>query len=165
MPNVSEKGVNKPVLLIDCFGTVSNRHYIWYSLEVWAYRLKLYKQLRVLAPEVVPILRQLKSRYTLVFFSNSYHPWMYAGIKAQGLDDLFDHIVISSEVKARKPGKKIFQQTLEKLNRQPEECTLIDNSSRNNQTAKALGIKSIHFKTQQELYKTLQKLAARSSGN
>lgn len=159
MSNLSEKVVAKPVLLIDCFGTVSNRHYIWYSMEVWAYRLRLRKTLLVLAPEVVPILRQLKAQYILVFFSNSYHPWVYRGIRAQGLEDVFDHIIISSEVKARKPGKKIFEHALQLLDRRPGECTLVDNSARNNQTAKELGMKTIYFKTQQELYKTLQKLA------
>lgn len=165
MSNVPEKTMSKPVLLIDCFGTVSNRHYIWYSMEVWAHRLRLYKPLRVLSPEVVPILRQLKSQYVLVFFSNSYHPWMYRGIRAQQLDDVFDHIIISSEVKARKPGKKIFEHALQLLGRRPEECTLVDNSARNNQTAKALSFKTLHFANQQELYKTLQNLAARKRSN
>jgi HAD superfamily hydrolase (TIGR01509 family) len=149
---------SKPILLIDCFGTISNRHYIWYSLEVWAYRLKLRRKLLVLAPEVVPALRQLKSRYTLVFFSNSYHPWMYAGIRAQHLDDIFDRIIISSEVRARKPGKKIFLHALEVLQTDAANCTLVDNSRRNNRTAAALGMKSIHFGSQHELYKTLHEL-------
>lgn len=148
----------KPVLLIDCFGTVSNRHYLWYCLEVLAYRLKLRRKLLVLAPEVVPALRALKPRYTLVFFSNSYHPWMYAGISAQGLDDVFDRIIISSEVRARKPGRKIFQHALEVLGVPPSHCTLIDNSHRNNRTAADLGMKTMFFSSQHELYKTLHEL-------
>lgn len=162
MPQVSAAAQkvdpNKPVLLIDCFGTISNRHYLWYSLEVLVYRLKLRRKLLVLSPEVVPALRALKSRYTLVFFSNSYHPWMYAGIRAQRLDDVFEHVIISSEVRARKPGKKIFRHALAVLGAEPGHCTLIDNSRRNNRTAAELGIKTMYFGSQHELYKTLHKL-------
>lgn len=160
MPKVPKKTAiaRKPALLIDCFGTISNRHYVWYTLEVFAYRLKLRKQLRVIAPAVVPILRDLKQKYALVFFSNSYHPWMYAGIKAQGLDDVFDHIVISSEVRSRKPRRKIYDHALQLLGYEPSECTLVDNSARNNAAAEKLGIKTLLFKSQTELYKTLQKL-------
>jgi len=160
MPQLSKKTAlkRKPALLIDCFSTISNRHYIWYTLEVFAYRLKLRRTLRVVAPDVVPILRALKEDYVLVFFSNSYHPWMYAGLRAQGLDAVFDKIVISSEVHMRKPNPKIFRYVLDLLGYEPQECTLIDNSHRNNRVAAQLGIKTMPFKSQTELYKTLQNL-------
>ncbi|MBP7807387.1 HAD-IA family hydrolase [Candidatus Saccharibacteria bacterium] len=147
----------KPALLIDCFGTISNRHYFWYSLEVLAYRLHLRRKLHVIAPEVVPVLRQLKPDYLLVFFSNSYHPWMYRGITAQALDDLFDHIVISSEVRSRKPSEKIFRHALDRIQRRPEECTLIDNAARNNRTAARIGMQTVHFTSQHQLYEILRK--------
>lgn len=162
MSPVSTTVSRKPALLIDCFGTISNRHYFWYSLEVFAYRLHIRKKLDVIAPDVVPVLRQLKSEYLLVFFSNSYHPWMYRGITAQGLDDLFDFVVISSEVRSRKPGDKIFQHVLERIQRKPEECTLIDNASRNNRTARRFGMQTIHFTSQHQLYKILRKRAVKA---
>lgn len=160
MPTLPKKPAvsRHPALLIDCFSTISNRHYIWYSFEVLAYQLKLRRSLNVVAPEVVPILKNLKQRYTLVFFSNSFHPWMYAGLRAQGLDKVFDHIVISSEVHMRKPNPKIFRYVLDLIGRKPAECTLIDNSHRNNRVAAQLGIKTLPFKSQAELYKTLQNL-------
>ncbi len=162
MSKVSTTINRKPALLIDCFGTISNRHYFWYSLEVLAYRLHLRRKLDVIAPEVVPVLRQLKSDYVLVFFSNSYHPWMYRGITAQGLDDLFDHIVISSEVRSRKPSEKIFRHALDHIQRRPEECTLIDNARRNNRTAARIGMQTIHFTRQHQLYKILRKRAQKA---
>jgi HAD superfamily hydrolase (TIGR01509 family) len=158
MPQVPKEISRKPALLIDCFGTISNRHYIWYAMQVWAYKFGLRKELLVIAPEVVPVLHKLKKHYVLVFFSNSYHPWMYAGIKAQGLDDLFDHVVISSEVRARKPRAKIYRYALTKLGYQPEECILVDNAARNNRTAEKLGIKTMPFTSQADLYEQLRKL-------
>lgn len=161
MPTVSKNrqvSRSKPVLLIDCFGTISHRHYIWYVPQVYLYKMGLIKNLELISPEVVPILRDLKKDYELVFFSNFYHPWTYAGLKAQKLEDLFDVVVVSSEIKARKPWKKIYLKTLKLLGRKPEECTLVDNAGLNNTTARKLGMKTMSFKDQPDLYRQLAKL-------
>ena len=44
-----------------------------------------------------------------------------------------------------KPQKRIFKYTLEKFNLVPEETVLVDDMKENTISAKALGIKTIHY--------------------
>ncbi|WP_242903296.1 HAD family hydrolase [Actinomadura terrae] len=58
--------------------------------------------------------------------------------------DLFDAVVISSEVGMRKPDERIFQHALELLGLDAAECVFIDDIEYNIRAAKALGMLGIH---------------------
>ncbi|MBT2210745.1 HAD family phosphatase [Actinomadura sp. NEAU-AAG7] len=58
--------------------------------------------------------------------------------------DLFDAVVISSEVGMRKPDEQIFRHALELLGLDPTECVFIDDIDHNIRAATTLGMLGIH---------------------
>jgi len=69
--------------------------------------------------------------------------------------DWFDDILISGEVKLAKPDPKIFQLLLERIQRKPEDCLLIDDSQENIRVAAHLGFQTILFTNPEDLHFTL----------
>lgn len=58
--------------------------------------------------------------------------------------ELFDVVVISSEVGMRKPDAGIFRHAIERLGLQPAECVLIDDIRHNVLAAEAIGMIGLH---------------------
>ena len=58
--------------------------------------------------------------------------------------DLFDAVVISSEVGLRKPDERIFRHALGLLGLDAADCVFIDDIEHNVRAARALGIRGIH---------------------
>lgn len=65
----------------------------------------------------------------------------------------FDFLVVSCDVGIRKPGSKIFKLALKKLKLKPSETLFIDNQKWNIDQAKKLGMKTILFKDNKQLFK------------
>ena len=65
----------------------------------------------------------------------------------------FDVVIVSCDVKMRKPNPKIYKLTLKKLKLKPFECVFIDNKKWNTEPAKKLGINTILFKDNEQLFK------------
>jgi putative hydrolase of the HAD superfamily len=58
--------------------------------------------------------------------------------------ELFDTVVISSEVGMRKPEERIFRLTVGRLGLQPAECVFIDDIPANVAAAEAVGLVGVH---------------------
>ncbi|MCU0485378.1 MAG: HAD family phosphatase [Anaerolineales bacterium] len=67
----------------------------------------------------------------------------------------FHEIVISGEVGCAKPDPRIFQILLDKVNRPPEACLLIDDAPANISAARALGFQTIRFQDAPQLAREL----------
>lgn len=61
--------------------------------------------------------------------------------------DLFDAVVISSEVGMRKPEERIFRLAAEVLGLEPAECVFIDDITDNVTAAQAVGLVGLHHRT------------------
>ncbi|HRJ45238.1 MAG TPA: HAD-IA family hydrolase, partial [Caldilineaceae bacterium] len=72
--------------------------------------------------------------------------------------DAFDLIVISAEEKVMKPDPVIFQRTIERLGRRPEECVFVDDFAHNVEGARAVGMHAIHYTPQTDMKAELAKL-------
>lgn len=70
----------------------------------------------------------------------------------------FDGIILSGEVKLLKPEPAIFQLTLERIGLPASKCLLIDDTSPNIQTARALGFQTIQFQSSDQLRRDLNQL-------
>ena len=64
----------------------------------------------------------------------------------------FDEIMVSCDVEIRKPNKKIYQLAVKKLNFSPKEILFIDNQKWNILPAKKLGMNTILFKNNKQLF-------------
>ena len=68
---------------------------------------------------------------------------------------LFHSTQYSFEVECCKTDKKTFELLLKKLGEKPENCLFIDDSEKNIDTAKSIGLNTIQFKNPEELRKEL----------
>ncbi|OIJ91706.1 hypothetical protein BIV24_15785 [Streptomyces colonosanans] len=66
---------------------------------------------------------------------NPYEPWR--------LSEAHDVVVLSEEVRMRKPDTEIYQLVLERLGCQGEDCVFVDDIAANLEPARALGITTI----------------------
>jgi putative hydrolase of the HAD superfamily len=62
-----------------------------------------------------------------------------------GLLELFDTVVLSTDVASAKPDEKIFRAALALIETEPRECVFVDDRMDNLETAKALGMTAIHM--------------------
>jgi epoxide hydrolase-like predicted phosphatase len=73
-------------------------------------------------------------------------------------DELFDAVVISSEVGLRKPDPAIFRRALELIELPPAECAFIDDIEHNVRAAEELGITGVHHTDVESTVPRLERL-------
>jgi len=95
--------------------------------------------------DVVAFLRSLRGKYKTGLISNAFDD-LRPFILKEKFDDAFDHMFISAEVGAAKPGAKIYQIALEQFGVSPSEAVFVDDFFENIEGCEKVGIKGIHFK-------------------
>ena len=70
----------------------------------------------------------------------------------------FEHILVSGEVRLKKPDRRIFELLLERIGRRAEETLFIDDSPKNVAAARQLGMQAVQFETPAGLEKDLRGL-------
>jgi putative hydrolase of the HAD superfamily len=78
--------------------------------------------------------------------------------------ELFDVVVISSEVGMRKPEERIFRHTASLLGLAPEECVFIDDVQANVAAAEAIGLVALHHREPEPTIARLTDLLGLASG-
>lgn len=91
-------------------------------------------------------------KYDFVLLSNDVSEWSSYIIEYHQLTKYFKYKIVSGDVKCRKPEKRIYELTLEKIKKSPSECLFIDNSVKNLEVASQLGIQTILFNRDDESY-------------
>ena len=84
--------------------------------------------------------------------------WGRNGYPRQLLDQLFDAVVISSEVGMRKPEERIFAYAARRLGLPPHECVFIDDVEENVAAARTLGFLAVHHRRYQQTAQQLTEL-------
>jgi 2-haloacid dehalogenase len=108
----------------------------------------------------VEIFRRLKesNKYKIYALTNwSAETFPFAVARFDFLT-WFDGVVVSGTEKMRKPTPAFYQVLLDRYQVNPSEALFIDDNYRNVLAAEAMGIKSIHFKSAEELEVELNKL-------
>lgn len=100
----------------------------------------------------VPFAERFAGQYDFVLLSNDVSEWSAYITKFHGLDKYFSYKIVSGDVKCRKPDRKIYELTLERIGKKPEECLFIDNTAKNLLVAQELGIVPIMFDRDKEEY-------------
>jgi HAD superfamily hydrolase (TIGR01509 family) len=65
--------------------------------------------------------------------------------------ELFDDILISSEVGMTKPDERIFRLAASRLGLEPHECAFVDDSEHNIAAAEAVGMRGVLFRSVADL--------------
>jgi putative hydrolase of the HAD superfamily len=61
--------------------------------------------------------------------------------------ELFDEVVISAEVRMRKPEERIFRLACERIGLPPEQCVFVDDIAENITAAEAIGMIGVHHRS------------------
>lgn len=91
-------------------------------------------------------------KYDFVLLSTDVSEWSAYITQYYNLNKYFKCKIVSGDVHCRKPDKKIYEITLNKIQKNAEECLFIDDSINNIESAKELGIVSLLFNRYNELY-------------
>ncbi len=119
--------------------------------------IKLYKkQFKENKPLFKLALKLKKQGYKIAILSDQWHLSKKALIKPK-LTKKFDAVVVSCDVGMRKPNPKIYKLCLKKLNVPAKNCLFIDNQKWNILPAKKLGMQTILYKENKQLFKQLSK--------
>ena len=95
--------------------------------------------------DIIAFLRSLRGNYITGLISNAWSD-LREYIVREKFDDAFDHMIISAEVGAAKPGARIYQVALEQAGVSPSEAVFVDDFFENIEGCEKVGIQGIHFK-------------------
>ena len=107
---------------------------------------------------LVDHIRRLKQRYQTAIISNATDNLRETLTINYPMADAFDLIVGSAYEKVMKPAPVIFERTLARLGRKPNEAVFVDDFAHNIEGARAVGLHAIHFTPQTDLMAELAKL-------
>lgn len=99
----------------------------------------------VLDETLVNLVRRLRPSYQTAMISNAYNDLRTVLEDEFGIADAFDLIVISAEENIMKPEPEIYERTLQRLGRKPEETVFVDDFAHNIAGARTVGMHAIHF--------------------
>ena len=133
----------KPVLAFDYGGVITKGDFFTGKFSV--------------NPGMKELVSRLNKKYKTVVVTNDNALAFDHVSKHFSTDNLFAKKFISSNIGYLKPDKRFYQKVLAELNAKPEEVIYIDDKLEYAQEARKLGIKSIHFKSENELIGELKK--------
>jgi HAD superfamily hydrolase (TIGR01509 family) len=104
----------------------------------------------IIPKDHIKIVKELKKNYKVGILSNNVQEWVLPVLKNYKIEKLFDAVIISSKVGARKPDAIIYYEALKKFSIKPEEAVFIaDEVAEDLVPATGLGMKTIWLKTKE----------------
>ena len=79
----------------------------------------------------IPFAEKYYKDYDFVLLSNDVSEWSLYITEYYQLNKYFKYKIVSGDVKCRKPERKIYEITLERIKKRALECYFIDNSVKN----------------------------------
>jgi len=98
-----------------------------------------------------------KEGYKIAILSDQWHLSKKSLVDDKLMKN-FDAVVISSDVGIRKPSQKIYKLVLKELKIKPNYAVFIDNQEWNIKAARKLGINTILYKNNKQVFEDLNKL-------
>lgn len=114
-----------------------------------------WNNLAMIDKHMVHIITSLKPTYHTALCSNAFSDFIRPVLVKNGLDQMFDTIVISSDIKIAKPDPRIFEHTLAQMGIAANESIFIDDNETNVYAARSVGITGVHFTSPAELEREL----------
>jgi putative hydrolase of the HAD superfamily len=101
--------------------------------------------------EMIALMRELKaSGLTMAMLTNNVREWEPLWRSMLPVDEIFETIVDSAFVGARKPEARIYELTLERVGIAAEACLFIDDLQVNCEGAEAAGMRAVHFRDNEQ---------------
>ncbi len=106
---------------------------------------------------LIEYMRELADRgYRLAICTNNVREWEGRWRAMLPVDEIFDVVVDSAFVGARKPERRIYEITLERLGSAPEATLFIDDVEINCEAARELGMQAIHFRSTDQAIEAIE---------
>jgi putative hydrolase of the HAD superfamily len=101
--------------------------------------------------EMIELMRGLRARgLRMAILTNNVREWEPLWRTKLPVDEIFELVVDSAFVGMRKPEREIFDLTLERLGLPAEACVFIDDVDVNCNAARALGMRVVHFRSNEQ---------------
>jgi len=98
----------------------------------------------IIPQENIDIVKELKKDYKVGLLSNNVKEWIEKALDNHKISGLFDGVIVSSEVGARKPDARIYLAALKKFSVKPEETVFVaDEIGEDLVGAKGCGLKTV----------------------
>lgn len=107
----------------------------------------------VLNDQLLGYLEKIKSQYDLYVFTTS-NLQNEPGV-SEKVSPHFKHIFSTEEIGFSKKDPQSFAEVLKRINKDPKEVIFIDDTLKNIEAAQSIGIRTIHFKNNQQLFEEL----------
>ncbi|HET7483953.1 MAG TPA: HAD family phosphatase [Solirubrobacterales bacterium] len=97
-------------------------------------------------PAMIELMRDLKAEgYQMAMLTNNVREWEPLWRSMLPVDEIFETVVDSGFVGCRKPESKIYELTLERIERPAEACLFVDDVLVNCEGARKAGLHAVHF--------------------
>jgi epoxide hydrolase-like predicted phosphatase len=108
--------------------------------------------------EMIDYMRGLRERgYRMAICTNNVKEWEERWRSMLPVDEIFDVVVDSAFVGARKPEPRIYEITLERLGVEPAASLLVDDIEINCDAARELGMHAVQFKSNEQAIAEIEK--------
>lgn len=117
-------------------------------LDEWETLIKLRE-------DMPPTIKALKEKYDIALLSNAPDGFVQRLMKEYSLENLFDKMFISSDLKMAKPDPEIYKLCVCAFNKEYNEIYMIDDNIKNLEVLPDLGIKGVLFTSIENMLKDL----------
>jgi putative hydrolase of the HAD superfamily len=108
---------------------------------------------------MIELMRELKaSGLRMAMLTNNVREWEPLWRSMLPVDEIFETVVDSGFVGARKPEARIYEMTLERLGLPAAACLFIDDLEPNIDGARALGMNAVHFRDNEQAIPEIRQL-------
>ena len=108
-----------------------------------------------LDPKMIQYIRDRKGSYLIGMITDNKADRIDAIIEHTEIKGLFDVVIISANVRARKTERKIFEEALRQSGLEADECVFIDNAPENLKRPAEMGFTTIYFDDEKREYDKL----------
>ncbi|MCE3266276.1 MAG: HAD-superfamily hydrolase, subfamily variant 3 [Solirubrobacterales bacterium] len=116
--------------------------------------------------EMIGLMRELKEAgLRMAMLTNNVREWEPRWRSMLPVDELFELVVDSAFVGMRKPEPEIYELTLERLGGpSPQECLFVDDVEPNVDAARALGLHTVHFASNDQAIPEIRRIGGLDGG-
>jgi putative hydrolase of the HAD superfamily len=111
-------------------------------------------------PPMIELMRELKAAgKRMAMLTNNVREWEPVWRSMLPVDEIFETVVDSGFVGARKPEARIYELTLERLGLPGKACLFVDDLLPNIEGARAAGLAAVHFRDNDQAIPEIRALA------
>ena len=111
---------------------------------------------------MIGLMREIKaSGRRMALLTNNVREWEPLWRSMLPVDEIFEFVVDSGFVGMRKPDPPIYELTIARLSGvSAEQCLFVDDVAVNIETARAIGMVAVHFRSNEQAIKEIRELLA-----